>query len=521
MKKSFVLLLTLVVMISGTGVYAQNELLQEKDQVHYTERVLYGDKSVVDGVTVEADISYGYYLCWNTKYKMSNAPKTETKYIMYPWGESMGTYRNSGSLWFNMDVDMQLEVGIDDFEKENYHGLELAIKELYDKTEPGTENMVTVYLKDYLEYYNFVLELKLPHDVEGKSYREYGYYSESELREKLAHWEETGTNKDEAEEVRKYLEMLDTFHAFFKIPVLDMEVYTIGIAKDEAGRVIGMSESSVNGGGASGQINIPDVPQVEGMDNFSFNTYSLFDKGDCYFTFNPHTFNDNLVDVSQIPGGYGIYHFTYDKKGNLDLDNLKMVYPLDVKMHISDMKVDESDANLLLFTSDEEHHYMTIIDRETMTLVDTFTIGDSESYMTNWVYDDFIVVRTENLMVYPLGEDGRYTQAFAVEFQMLEDRVHSLSEDINFLHYNSDFDWNGEQLLIVNDIMYVDENLRNNYTCNFYAAVVDESGLVYYAEYDSSLHTNNTDYTNAYSYLYDGCRFGTEYGKPVRANWAK
>ena len=110
-------------------------------------------------------------------------------------------------------------------------------------------------------------------------------------------------------------------------------------------------------------------------------------------------------------------------------------------------------------------------------------------------------------MVYPLGEDGRYTQAFAVDFQMLEDKVHSLSEDINFLLYNSDFDWNGEQLLIVNDIMYVDENLRNNYTCNFYAAVVDESGLVYYAEYDSSLHTNNTDYTNAYSYLYDGYSF--------------
>ena len=521
MKKSFVLLLALVVLISGTAVYAQNELLQEKDQVHYTERVLYGDKSVVDGVTVEADINYGYYLYWNTKYQMSDAPKTETEYIMYPWGESTSTYQNPGSLWFNMDADLQLAIGIDDFEKENYSGLELAVKELYDKTEPGTENTETVYLKDYVEYYNFVLELKLPHDVEENYYRNYGYYSESELRENLADWEETGRNKDEAEEVRNYLEILDTFQAFFKIPVLDTEVYTIGIAKDESGRVVGMAESSVSGGGASGQINIPDTPQVEGMDSFSFATYSLFDKGDCYFTFDTHTFNDNLVDVSQIPGGYGIYHFTYDQKGNLNLDNLKMVYPLDVKMRISDIKMDESGANLLLFTSDEEHHYMTIIDRETMTLVDTFTIGDSESYMTNWVYDDFIVVRTEKLIVYPLGEDGRYTQAFAVDFQMLEDKVHSLSKDISFLQYNSDFDWNGEQLLIVNDIKRVNVYLSNIYSCNFYAAVVDESGLVYYAEYDSSLNTNNTEYTNPSSYLYDGCRFGTEYGKPVRANWAE
>ena len=521
MKKSFVLLLALVVLISGTAFYAQNELLKEKDQVHYTERVLYGDKSVVNGVTVNADISYGYYLYWNTKYQIGDEPKTETKYIMYPWGESISTYQNPGSFWLNIDTELRLDVGHDEFEKENYYGLELAVKELYDKTEPGTENMATVYLKDYLEYYNFMVELKLPYDVNGKSYNHYAYYSERELREELDRWEETGTNKDEAEYIRRYLEILDAFQAFFKIPVLDMEVYTIGITKDENGRVIGMSESSVSGGSASGEINIPDAPQVDGMDSFRFNTYSIFDKGDCYFTFDPHTFYNNLVDVSQIPGGYGIYHFTYDEKGNLDLNNLKMVYSLDEKMFFSDIKVDKSGANLLLFTNDEEHHYMTIIDRETMTLVDTFTIGDRESYMANWVYDDFIVVRTENLMVFPLGEDGRYTQAFAVDFQMLEDTVHSLSKDIYFLHYNCDFDWNGEQLLIVNDIMYTDENFRNSYTCNFYVAVVDESGLVYYGEYDSSLNTNNTDYTNEYSYLYDGCRFCTEYGNSIRANWAE
>lgn len=512
MKKSFVLLLALVVLVTGTGYYAQTELLKEKDQVHYTERVLYGDKSVVDGVTVESDPRYGYFLYWNTKYQIGNEPKEETEYTMYPWAMQVERYQYPGSLYFAMDSEIQLQLGITNYEKDTYYGLEKAIKELYDQTSPGTENMVTVKLKDYLDYYNFTMDLELPDSVERGFFGYYAHFQESELREDLAHWEETGSNKEEAKRVRKYLEALDVFQEFFKIPVLDNEVYTIGMAKDEAGRVIGMSESSVNGGSSAGQMNIPDAPQVEGMDSFTLNTYSVFDNGDCYFTIDPHTFNENVVDVSQIPGGYGIYHFTYDKNAEINLDNLEMVYPLDVNVHFVDMCVDASGKNLILFTEDKESHVLSIIDRESMTLVDTFSIGNREFYLSNWVYDDFLVTSTDMLMVFPLGEDGRYTQAFAVNQQDIKDTMLEITDSQYFLRFGSSMDWNGEQLLIANDVRYEVE-YSSLATSNFYVAVVDKNGLVYYGEYDSSLETNNENY--------DGCHFGTNYENPIRVYWSK
>lgn len=512
MKKSFVLLLALVVLVTGIGYYAQTELLKEKDQVHYTERALYGDKSVVEGVTVEADPRYGYFLYWNTKYQIGNEPKEETEYTMYPWEVQLDRYYYPGSLSFAMDSEIQLQIGITNYEKDTYYGLEKAIKELYDKTSPGTENMVTVKLKDYLDYYNFSMDLELPDSVGRGIFGHYGYAQESELREDLARWEETGSNKEEAKRVRKYLDALDVFQEFFKIPVLDTEVYTIGMAKDEAGRVIGMSESSAHGGSSTGQINIPDAPQMEGMDNFTLATYSVFDNGDCYFTFDPHTFNENVVDVSQIPGGYGIYHFTYDKNAEINLDNLEMVYPMDVNVHFVDMCVDASGENILLFTSDEENHYMSIIDRESMTLVDTFSIGNREFYLSNWVYDDFLVTSTDMLMVFPLGEDGRYTQAFAVNQQDIKDTMLEITDSQYFLRYGSSLDWNGEQLLIANDVRYEVE-YSSLATSNFYVAVVDKNGLVYYGEYDSSLETNNENY--------DGCHFGSNYENPIRVYWSK
>ena len=78
MKKSFVLLLALVIFVSGTACYAQNELLQEKDKVYYEEKVVYGDKSVVDGVTVEVNSHYNHNLFWNTVYKIGEQPKMDS-----------------------------------------------------------------------------------------------------------------------------------------------------------------------------------------------------------------------------------------------------------------------------------------------------------------------------------------------------------------------------------------------------------------------------------------------------------
>ena len=491
MRKSFVLLLALVVLVSGTACFAQSQLVKEKDQVHYTENILYGDKSVVDGVIVEADINYDYYLYWNTRYQIGDTPKEETEYTFYPMGYIDATGPSPGSLSFVTSGLATLKDTYGDEDVE-YYGLENAMKELYDNTAPGTENSVTVYLKDYLEYYSFGMDLSFPD--RGGYYDMYIHFSEAHLREDLADWEANGTHKEEAKRVRKYLEALDVFQEFFKIPVLDTEVYTLGMVKDEAGKIIGIAESGNNGGSSTGSIDFPDMPAIEGLDSFGFMVHSIFDDGNVYFTFDPHTDNGNLVDVSHIPGGYGIYNSTYNEKDEIDLTSLKMVYPLDTEMIFENLTLDASGKNLLLFQSDGKQYYLSVINRETMTLVDRFILGSSEVYLDSWSYEDFLVVRAENIMVFELGKDGRYTQELAVDLQSLEATIGTVSENDNLFNWDSCFDWNGDTLIVANNVEYLDENLRTTQTCNFCVAAIDETGIVYYGEYDSTLRTTDINY---------------------------
>lgn len=503
MKKSFVILVALVLLVSGTVCYAQNKLLKEKDQVHYTEHVLYGDKSLVDGVTVEANLGYDYKLYWDTSYVIGEVPKEETDYTFYPFDYEDEVYTVNGSMWFSMECG-NLDIGASYELDQNYQGLEKAMKELYDNTSPGSENQTTVYLKDYIDYYPFMYEMYLPHSSDlGDMQQDMSYVigGERELRAQIESLEKEGTAPEELVRLKKYLADLESFRAFFKIPVLEEEAYTLAIAKDEKGNVIGMAESSVHSGSGTGEIEIPSSPQVDVEDAFNFDMQSVFHDGDCYFTFDPRTWNGNFVDTSQIPGGYGLYHFVYDsKKGSSDVSTLEMVYPLDIKDYLVDIKIDGSGKNLLLVTEDQTSRYLSVIDRETMNLVDTFTIGSIDFDYGSWVNEGFLVIRGEHFMVYSFGLDGRYTQEFAVDYQKIEDTIQAVTPDIEFLSLVGSFDWNGDTLVVADDIRYVDEYKNRIFTCDFYVAAVDETGLVYYGKYDSSLGTSDVSYEQCHKY---------------------
>ena len=517
MKKSFVLLTVLLVLITGTACYAQSELLQEKDQVHFTEKVLYGDKSIVEGVKVDTNISYEYQLFWHTLYEIGATPKEETEYTFYPNQYQDRRYVNSGSLSFQMNGTDTIS---NDFEQDRiYYGIDKAMKELADRTAPGTQESATVYLKDYMEYYSFIHEIDLPYtsDEDVKKYNQYGYWRLNVLLEDIERLEKNAASKEnleQLEDLKKILKDAETLQEFFKIPVLETEVYEIVIKKDTEGKICGMAASSTSGGSSTGNVDFPEMPDIEGLDGFCFSTYSVYDNGDCYFTFDTRTFNGNVVDTSLIPGGYGIYHFSYDKKnGTVDLENLKMVYALDVKTNIEDIRVDESGKNLLITTSDETTRYMQVIDRETMTLVDTFHLGDRESYVTIWNFEEYMVIRAENIMVFAYGEDGRYTQALSVNFseveQVIKDATGAAYVDI--LNWDTAFDWDGEKLLMANQILLIDERLRATRTCNFYVAAIDENGLVYYGEYTSTLDCGEGGHKQ--------CYFNPDMDQPILVRW--
>ena len=116
-------------------------------------------------------------------------------------------------------------------------------------------------------------------------------------------------------------------------------------------------------------------------------------------------------------------------------------------------------------------------------------------------------------MVFSLGEDGRYTQEFAVDYQNIENSIQAVATDIKFLDWASCFDWNGDTLIMADRVRYVNEGFQSADTCDFYVAAVDETGLVYYGKYDSSLTTSDVSY--------EGCQLGKTNKDSVHIYWSK
>ena len=80
MKKSFVLLILLFAFAIFVFGFGQSSILAQRDQVQITEHVLLGDKSLVEGVTLELHTNYERQLFWDTTYVIGEKPKTDTEY---------------------------------------------------------------------------------------------------------------------------------------------------------------------------------------------------------------------------------------------------------------------------------------------------------------------------------------------------------------------------------------------------------------------------------------------------------
>lgn len=494
MKKSFLLLLIFIIFGAGTVCYAQNTLLEEKDKVNFKETVVYGDKSVVEGVTVTMKNWYENYLSWDSTYVIGETPKVDTDYNFYAWGLNDYHYAYSGSIGFVMDgngmSNLEWQVMNEENTSEDAEGMERALWDLYYQVGPDEEKEITVKLKDYMDYYTFGVDFTGPLDTDTQTEQISLYLNKGELLADIVYGYQIGLDTSEIIKTEKYLGYLETFQEFFKIPVLENEIYEMAMKKDADGKVVGFGGAYCSGGFAEGNIAIPDYNLEEGGDSFHFSTPSIVDDGHCYLTFDTHTNNGNIVDTSQIPGGYGIYHFTYDEeKQEIYPEELEMVYALDPSIEIHSLFIDVCEKNLLLIAREDNRNtdYMYVIDKETMTLQEKFEVGNEKDGCINdfQIYEDYMVVKNGGIMVFTIDENGAYTLQFTAPTDVLDSLQVGVMEFDDIPSWNMTYDWNGEKLIFANS-MY-NENWQQE--AGFYVGAIDESGLLYLGTYESSLRT--------------------------------
>ena len=228
-------------------------------------------------------------------------------------------------------------------------------------------------------------------------------------------------------------------------------------------------------------------------------TVSTYSDDTCYFSINNRRNGGEFIDTSLIPGGYGIYAFSYGseaKKKNktgIDADSLKMVYPLDEEAEVVQLSMNNDKTKLLLFTNDGEELLFTVIDVATMTAVQKLSLGAGDIYEIreygegNELYEgseggSFIVLylHGSKICLLVVNEEGEYEHKFTV------DSAEVKVENSDLAYWKSpSINYDGERLVMV-DYLFTG-SYYNIPSCGYNVAVYTASGLVYYAEYDSSL----------------------------------
>ena len=131
-------------------------------------------------------------------------------------------------------------------------------------------------------------------------------------------------------------------------------------------------------------------------DRFDLYTVSAVADNACYFAFDAHTQLENLVDVSQIKDGFGIYCLPFDSTSEgedssfpLLTEKLATVYPLDPHERILNLTLSPDQSRLLLHTQTDGMYVITVIDRDTMEAVQRLEVGkiSAESMAFHQLYE--------------------------------------------------------------------------------------------------------------------------------------
>lgn len=464
MRKTFGLMIALLLFGSVSTIWCVRMVYAEHDQVHFTETVLAGDPAAAEGLSIRAHATYNNQLFWdsNTVFNGNKPLTTQTEYHFFNTEqseESENSYNGvelysdiEGSGAYIMDMSNQIEpVGID-----------RAYQELYNIVQPGQELEKTITVADYYDYYPLS-----------------GIISLQGIREDFGIWMSYDSTYDQS--------ILNKFEEFFQIPVLPTEQITISLGIDSDGAT---HTSSSTGEG----------------EQFYFHTQSIVTPTTCYFSFNNRTNVRNIIDTSLIPGGYGIYAIDYTpgtvkllanggtkilKNGSLQLDSLRMVFPIDPHEEFLQLSQWVDEKTILLYTRLENTYYLTAIEMDTMQPVQRLSIQTTESENYNIIQNqDFIVVLTDQTVTVLLPNgDG----TFHIDMQTTN------TLDYSYIPWSLDtnaMDYQNGKLAFAYEGYNRETGLRD--AVDYEMVVLDERGLQFWAKYQCSLQNIRKDnYTSS------------------------
>ena len=480
MRKTLVIFLTLVLVCGCGAALAAQAVGAPREDITFQEHIFSGDPAAADGLTVQLKAGMRYKLNWESTVQFSAQDyRAETSFCFLPAGQAEQPEMSYRGVEIEFYHDAYTSGDADAF------GFSEAYQSLLDTLSPGETGSETIRFADYYDEYPFEFYIDLP----GVRY------------ETLANWENVSEDSEWPGERAQA-----ALGRFFRIPVLADEYIELGIDKNVDGKGSARSISSVKEG-----------------DQFWMNTESVLTDDACFFWFGNRTEQDQLVDTSRIPGGYGVYMLPYgplapDSEasafygGNTNevyTDQLTCFFPVDPETRIEHLWLTPDKTQLLLHTVENNIYYVTLIDCKTgavLQKLEVSTFDPKENYANVTETADFVCIQQTQgrICVLTQDADGLYQLALLSEYSpdalyspvyatvraMAFDgsRLAIVNNDetvlVNYDNYTKGYLAGSTEALITPDGAYFDN-------CGFTLAVFDQNGIAYSGAYVSSLESVN------------------------------
>lgn len=443
MKKYIALTLALFIISAAAIVTIATAVSADSDRVAYTEKAVFGDKSVADGVRVTSSSHYKNHLIWDSVYTVGRDAVTNFEF------HQLKKYNNGKPHFSALIIHSGINFGFNiNKPASEQTGLAKLYKELYDTLDYEEEGNLTVRLADCYEFYPIDVNINLPNihlSTNSNDFEDDSFFISTI-------------------EGQKAKSVYDKICEFIKIPVLEDEYVDIHVKKHR-GNSVGF------GHGYSDKA----------ADYYSFSTYSTYTDKACYFTINNKTEQGKTVDFSHIPGGYGVYALPYGDS-TLRANELSMVYKLDDGVTVNYMTVNDEQTALIMSIIENGVTYLEVVDLATMKRLQKVEIYEGQSFII-FPMDGFITYEFADHVAVVEERDGVYELKFVCE--KFDDGI----GDTEPFYFKSGMamDFDGERLVIV-DNLHMDSGWYDK--CGFYIAVYGKEGLLYYGEYESSLDAN-------------------------------
>ena len=465
MNKKIWIWLAILVLGIGAVIGLSISLTKQKDQVEIIEEFSYGEKSVLEGLTLWTRMRYGLQKGWEITHAMGENGETVVR--PYDWEESdlisskeRVEYQLVTSTYGGVHYTEYTEEG--NFQR--IFGLEDMVADVASRTTAGNTHQETLAYQDYMDYYPMDMSCFIGdiYSKEGNEYVKMSY--------------------DRSKTPAFYEEL----QRFFQIPVSEESHVTISVTKDQDGKIV--------------------AEEMERDDNtpIIWISYLKTDTG-WYFGFSEST---KSIDTSHIPGGNGVYFMPLEEENGypcLRPEKLSIVISLEEGDRVRGLYTDESQETLFVLVWNDGHMWLHIYDRATMTeiqVIDMDDVGGKVASVYVYPHDDFLLVDSNLYWLFERNGAGIYELKFRVAEEIIHD--HRLLGKPNGVSLkDAVIRYKGEQLLIAG-WRFAETDASAQKKDGFYLSVYDETGLIYYGLYKTSLDTGRSDTDELYACEPDG-----------------